>query len=167
MLLPPTSPRPRMENGEGSLDLSHELTANLSGWGHQSRTFLQVLRYVQGKVCWAPAVAEDVPEMTVMGMKGDLQQPGFGASLHWEHRRRGNFERTKSKSFPPHSSQTPPDEMFAPFTTVRFGVWMYQRCPFAPSLLPKGQRWTMCPQMVPGLRRQDEEESSRQSSASR
>jgi len=54
-----------MENGKALPDQSHELTANLSVWSCQPRTFLQVLRYVQGKVCWAPAVAADVAEMTV------------------------------------------------------------------------------------------------------
>jgi len=55
---------------------------------------------------------------------------------------------------------------FAPLTTVRFGVWMYQSCPFAPSLLPKGQCWTMCSWMIPRLRGQDKEKRSSQSSAS-
>lgn len=71
-----------MENRAGSLDLPHGLALNLSVWGHQAWTFLQVLQYVQRKVCWSPA--GDVPEMTVIRMERDLQL-GFGSNLLWEH----------------------------------------------------------------------------------
>lgn len=110
-----------MENRKGSLDLSHELTANLSVWGHQCRTLLQVLRNVQGKVCWAPAVVGDMPEMTVMGMKGDLQQSGFGASTGNTHEE-GTLRGFIHRAFPYSHPQPPPGELFIPFMTEFWGL---------------------------------------------
>lgn len=52
------------------------------------------------------------------GDEGDLGQAGTGGIFQWEQAGKGNFDRTDSKSFPPHSSQTPPDAGFTLLTEL-------------------------------------------------
>lgn len=153
-MLPPTAPRPRVENGEGSLDLSHELTANLSAWGRQSRALLQVLRSVREKVCWAPAVPGDVPGVAVVGMKGnwDSSNLPLGTDMKRE------FWQDKFEELSPTFVTNP--SRCRVHTIHSCELWGLDVSEMSFRPLPEGQWWVMCPQEV------QDEKRSRQSSAS-